>query len=165
MEKKGQNWLPALVVALLLGVGLHELFRVWPSIVTEFLSPVNNSVWEHLKVVFWPLLLVELGIFPPERRSDGLLALLLSCGAMLAAGWLYHLVLGARALWVDLLIFGLCILGYFLLSDTPRLGRRWLRPLRLAVALLAVLMILFTLNPPHGALFSEAVTPTVYLPQ
>ncbi len=166
MEKQEQsqsiNWLPALVVALLLGVGLHELFRIWPSIVTEFLSPVNNSIWEHLKVLFWPLLLVELGIFPPAHRSGGLLALLLSCAAMLAAGWVYHLVLGGTELWVDLAIFGLCILAYFLLSDAPRPGKQWLPVLRLLTALLAALMILFTLNPPHGALFVDPARPAIW---
>lgn len=161
-QGRGTNWLPALVVALLLGVGLQELFRVWPSIVTEFLSPVNNSIWEHLKVVFWPLLLVELGCFPSSHRSDGLLALLLACAALLLGGWLYHVVLGGSALWVELLLFGGCVLGYFLLSERSGLGRRHLPLLRFAVALLVVLLVLFTLRPPHGALFRDLTLLSVY---
>ena len=149
------NWIPALLVALLLGVGLHEVFRLWPSIVTEFFSPVNQSVWEHVKVVFWPLLLVELGCYTAEHRPQGLLAILLSCIGMLAAGWLYHIVFGGSALWVDLLIYGVCMLSYFLLTEA-----QWAKsvPLSLVRGLTAgmiALIVLFTLSPPHGILFSE----------
>jgi hypothetical protein len=154
-RKQCENWIPALLVALLLGVGLHELFRLWPSIVTEFLSPVNESIWEHIKVVFWPLLLVELGCYTAEHRPQGLLALFLSCTGMLAAGWLYHIVFGGSALWVDLLIYGMCIFAYFLISEAQWAKNAPLPLMQLLTAGLIALIVLFTLSPPHGVLFSE----------
>lgn len=154
-ENKSENWIPALLVALLLGVGLHELFHLWPSILTEFTAPVNESIWEHVKVIFWPLLLVELGCFPPEHRAAGLHAILISCALMLVSGGLYHLVFRGSALWVDLLIFGCCIFGYFLLSELKWGKRAPLPLLWLLTAGMILLLFLFTLSPPHGALFSE----------
>ena len=157
MESREQHWnqIPVLLAALLLGVGLHELFRLWPSIVTEFLSPVNNSIWEHVKVIFWPLLLVELGCAPPHRRSGGLWAILLCCAGMLLSGWLYHIVWRGNELWVDLLIFGVCIWAYFLLSDAAWVQRLPAALSGVLTAVLAALIVLFTLSPPHGALFSD----------
>lgn len=159
MENRAQtqdwNWIPALLAALLLGVGLHELFRLWPSIVTEFIAPVNNSIWEHVKVVFWPLLLVELGCAPPHSRSGGLLTIVLCCAGMLLAGWLYHIVLGGSALWVDLLIYGVCIWVYYPLSAAAWVQKVPAALSRFLILLLILLIVLFTLNPPHGALFSD----------
>ncbi len=156
-ERNGstQNWIPALITALLLGAGLHDLFRLWPSIVTEFIAPVNNSIWEHIKVIFWPLLLVEVGFFPKAHRPGGLLAILIVCASMLLSGWIYHVVLGGKALFVDILIYGVCITAYFFLSERIRISRRWLPLLSGVTLLLMVLIFAFTAAPPHGVLFND----------
>lgn len=153
--KRGENWLPVLLTTLLLGVGLHGLFDLWPTLLTEFFAPVNESIWEHVKVIFWPLLLAELGCFPPSHRSGGLYAILLCCTGMLLAGWMYHLVFRGSALWVDLMIYGVCILGYFLLSEASWTKQASLPLLWTAILVLMGLIVLFTLAPPHGAMFSD----------
>ncbi len=142
-------------VALVLGIGLHGLFGLWPSILTEFLSPVNESIWEHVKLLFWPLLLVEFAFYSKERRAGGLVAILLCCAGMLVVAWSYHVVLGGRLLAVDLLLFVLSIAAYFPL-------RRRLPVPRSSLSLLAGLYILaigvllaFTLTPPRGTLFND----------
>ncbi|MCD7837533.1 MAG: DUF6512 family protein [Clostridiales bacterium] len=147
--------LPPFVTVLLLGVGLHGLFSLWPSLLTEFLSPVNESIWEHVKLIFWPLLLVEFAFYSKERRGGGLTAILLCCAGMLVVAWSYHVMLGGRLLAVDLALFVVTIVAYFLL-------RRWLPVPRSSLSLLAGLYILaigvllaFTLTPPRGALFND----------
>ncbi|MCD8146133.1 MAG: DUF6512 family protein [Clostridiales bacterium] len=141
--------------ALLLGVGLHGLFGLWPSILTEFLAPVNESIWEHVKIIFWPLLLVEFAFYSKERRAGGLTAVLLCCAGMLIIAWSYHVVLGGRLLAVDLVLFAATIGAYFPL-------RRWLPVPRGSLSLLVGLYILaigvllaFTLTPPSGTLFND----------
>lgn len=150
-----RRWLPPFGAALVLGIGLHGLFGLWPSILTEFLSPVNESIWEHVKLLFWPLLLVEFAFYPKERRAGGLTAILLCCAGMLVAAWSYHVVLGGQVMAVDLALFVLSIAAYFPL-------RRWLPVPRSSLSLLAGLYILavgvllaFTLTPPRGTLFND----------
>ena len=45
------------VVASLAGAALHFLHDALPNVLTALISPVNESVWEHLKLLYWPMLL------------------------------------------------------------------------------------------------------------
>ncbi len=146
----------ALFVALMLGIGLHELFSLFPSIITEFISPVNESIWEHVKIVFFPLLLVELAFFPRSHRPAGLFSILLVSGGMLCAGWLYHVCFNGMALWVDLTIYGVCITLYFILSDALPIPKGWMSLLRGLIILFIGIIFAFTITPPHGTLFHDA---------
>lgn len=46
--------------ALALGTGWHFLYTAAPCPLTAILAPVNESVWEHLKLLFYPTLLCAL---------------------------------------------------------------------------------------------------------
>ncbi len=46
-------WLGTMV----LGVLLHFLYEWLPNPLTALLAPVRESLWEHVKLIFWPLLL------------------------------------------------------------------------------------------------------------
>lgn len=54
MKKK---FLIAAAIAAALGSALHFLYDAAPNPLTALISPVNESVWEHLKLPFWPMLL------------------------------------------------------------------------------------------------------------
>ena len=43
---------------VLLGIGLHALYAWRPIPLLGLFSPVNESVWEHLKLLYWPFLAV-----------------------------------------------------------------------------------------------------------
>ena len=49
-REKEQSWnlLRTFVCVTLAGTMLHGLFDLWPSILTEFVAPVNESIWEHM---------------------------------------------------------------------------------------------------------------------
>ena len=51
-EKK--QLLLAFVLAVLAGAGLHFVYGLCPNGVTALFSPVNESIWEHTKILFWP---------------------------------------------------------------------------------------------------------------
>ena len=44
------------IAAILAGCVLHFLYEWQPNAVTALFSPVNESLWEHVKLVFWPFL-------------------------------------------------------------------------------------------------------------
>lgn len=54
MKKK---FLIAAAIAIAGGGALHFLYDALPNPLTALISPVNESVWEHLKLLFWPMLL------------------------------------------------------------------------------------------------------------
>lgn len=144
-----------IALTVLMGVGLHFLFDWWPSILTEFFAPVSESIWEHGKLTFWPLL----GVFALRGRGAQaqrwLLAAVLATLALLLAGWTYHVALGGTELWVDLVLYVLSILLGFLLAALLPLEADAL-PFAIGTAVVfAALLVAFTLNPPSGTLFND----------
>ncbi len=146
---------------LALGVLLHFLYDWLPNPITAVFSPVRESLWEHVKIVFWPLLLA--GVVVTWRGRAGAsaawkLAALTSSLLMLGAAYVYHILLQGEWMPVDLALYALAIGAGFLL---PRLFCRAVeRPLvRLLAGLLcwimAALLLWFTFLPPEGAIFAD----------
>ncbi len=50
-------WFWTFVLTSLLGTALHFVYDVWPTVLVSVFAPINESVWEHLKLLFWPMLL------------------------------------------------------------------------------------------------------------
>lgn len=163
-----------LVAALGLGVLLHFLFHWLPSPITALVSPVRESLWEHLKILLIPLLLS--GLYLTHGRGlDGLAPWLLTLplvgGAMLLVGYLYHIPLQGDWVGFDLILYVvLMVAGFVLAHVLAPLTQRPGIPMLCMVAALAVgwLIIWFTFFPPDMALFLDLSkhTPTFYiLPQ
>ena len=65
---KKRFWL-AFVIAVLAGTGLHFLYDVCPVPLVGLFAPVNESVWEHLKLFFWPTLAAAFVL--TRKNEDG----------------------------------------------------------------------------------------------
>lgn len=156
------------IATMLAGCVLHFLYHWLPNPVTALVSPVNESLWEHVKLVFWPYLAAAL-ILNRDRPGGvrpWLLTLPLLCGITLLLGWLYHVTLGGEALWVDLALYAaVMVLGFWLPTrfSGPFRGARWLLPI-LAAALLALLIAWFTVRPPEALLFRDLSAVGSWLP-
>lgn len=160
--------LAALLFTLVFGSLLHFLYQWLPNAATALFSPVNESLWEHVKIIFWPYLLAALWLTwgRPGGMRPFLLALPLMCLAMLALGYWYHILLGGEAMWVDLLIFlAVMLFGFWfpLQFSGPFSGWRWLIPVA-AVVVLALLIMLFTLWPPQLILFADLSSAGAWFP-
>lgn len=149
-----RDWkLIALVV--LMGVGLHYVFDWWPSILTEFFAPVNESIWEHGKLVFWPLLLV-FGLRGRGKDAQRWLgAILIATLGTLLLGWTWHVVLGGTAVWVDVAIYVAAICLAFVLAELLPLQPVSAPVLAGLTIVFGALIFAFTLNPPQGTLFND----------
>lgn len=118
MRKLPKKLLTAFVVTTLAGACLHFLYVLLPNPVTALLAPVNESLWEHLKIFFWPYLAAALLLTRGgERgcRAPWMLSALLLCVVMLCAGYFYHIILGGERLAVDLGLYVLLMAAGFLL--------------------------------------------------
>lgn len=160
-----------LVAALGLGVMLHFLFHWLPSPITALISPVRESLWEHLKILLIPLLLS--GLYLTHGRGlDGLAPWLLTLpivgGAMLLIGYVYHIALHGDWMGFDLILYVALMAGGVVLAQmlAPLILRPGIPILCLVVALtVGWLIIWFTFFPPDMALFVDLSkhTPTFYI--
>lgn len=149
----------AFLLTGLAGCLLHFLFPLWPNAFTALLSPIRESLWEHGKVLVWPYLTAALVLNwdRPTGIRPWLLSLLLMCAGMLLAGYGYHIGLGGETLAFDLALYFLLLLFGFWFPrrfSGPFHAPLWKLPI-LGVAVLLVLLVLFTLSPPEGLLFTD----------
>lgn len=161
MWKLSGKHMLAFVIATLTGACLHFLYVLLPNPFTAVLAPVNESLWEHVKILYWPYLAAALVLNrnnEPGSRAPWLLSGLLISGAMLALGWVYHIFLFGSRLSVDLGLFVLLMAAGFLL---PGLLHRVsdMGILREVLFLISVILVgaivLFTFLPPDNIFFVD----------
>lgn len=107
---------------LVLGT-LSHFFYQWSheNMLVGLFSPVNESVWEHLKLLFFPALtymFIEqkaMGKAMPGLLGKNLLGLFAGLLVMPLLFYGYTAFSGKSILWVDIGIFGVCVLLTFLL--------------------------------------------------
>ena len=116
-----RKWGLVFTLAVLGGAALHFLYDVWPNPLTAVLAPVNESVWEHLKLLYWPFLAAAFVLTKGEadgrKRWCGLLAGLLRAPLLLLGAY-YTLSCGfaLHGLPLDLILYVLAMAGGFALA-------------------------------------------------
>ncbi len=153
-----------------LGVLLH-FFYEWSggSALAACVSAVNESVWEHMKLLFVPLFLFSvvqvclLGRNYPNLPAVRAVSALTGIVLIPVLFYTYIGVLGRSIDWVNIAIFFLADLGAFLLDfrllRQGRLSHRWMQILGLAVLWgLAFCFVWCTFRPVHLPLWRDPVT-------
>lgn len=128
---------------------------------------VNESTWEHMKLLFFPVLLFTAAQLCLRWESGLLAARAVSTTAGLVAipalFYTYSGVLGRTVDWVNILIFYAADAALFGLDSRLRRSGHFRAPwLQTAGALwlwlLAFLFVWWTFRPPHIGLFLDPVT-------
>lgn len=126
-------------------------------------SPVNESTWEHMKLIFFPVIAWSLFLPSVIRKSAPSLRWALLAGGLLGTWsvpvlfYTYSGILGKNIPFIDILIFYIAVLISF--------GAAWrlresagIKSTQLFISLLSILMglafFLFTFFPPHLGLFA-----------
>lgn len=116
--------------------------------------PVNESVWEHTKLLLFPALLIsfiEYLIFPGSFCWQGrFLGIICGMAFMIAGYYTYSGVIGKGILWADILLFYLSAAVYYLTSRI-HCGPIW----GYILAVIIILTVTFTFRPPHLPLFKD----------
>lgn len=155
-----KRFLIAAVVAAIGGTALHFLYDILPHPFVGVFAPVNESPWEHLKLLFWPTLLagcvLAQGSKNPLRTISAFFFVLLAMPLFLI-GVYYALVwTGFDSVAADItLYFVTMFLGFaaaYVLSHKAW-GERIGGFLLMAVILYASILILFTFAPPSLPIF------------
>lgn len=161
-----------LLFAAVTGSLLHFLFE-WSggNSVLALVSPVNESTWEHLKLLFFPTLLFSaVEFFAVRKESPGFLiarffALLAGMGTIVAVFYTYSGILGTNFLAADILTFlaGVVVTSCCTRRWTYRMpkmnGAAWAGLLLLCLAFFS-----FAFWPPQIGMFLDPVTGGYGLP-
>lgn len=161
MEKSTKKLFACYLIAAASGILLHFLFQWLPNPVTALVAPVRESVWEHTKLLYFPLLGAALLLNRGGQgmgRTPWLLSAVAVCAIMLGVGYLYHVTLRGESLAVDLVLYFVLLAVGFLLPRVLWPLCEWPGTDKAAVvlaALLGALIVWFTFFPPDGALFAD----------
>lgn len=173
-DRRWRKWeLAGLFITLILGNALHFLYEFsGKSPVAAAFSAVNESTWEHMKllIVPWTLWsLVEAAALLRSSRRGVLMprALGLLCGTVLipAVYYTYTGIAGQRSAIADILLFQAAVLLAALVSWRLMTKGRFSAPPWSALGLflllgLWALAVWWTFEPPHIPLFIDPVTGT-----
>ncbi len=172
MKKTVAYWqLGGFLFAAVAGTLLHFLFD-WTggSVAVALFSAVNESIWEHLKLLFYPIVvfaLVEYRCWGKDCQSFWCIkcmGILFGLAFIPVAYYTYTGVLGIKADWVNITLFFLTAgLVYWLKTKLFQENFACRLPAKAAVVvicLIAVAFTVFTFRPPHIPLFAAPLTGT-----
>jgi len=170
MKKSILAWeLIGMVFITLLGSFLHFLFELsgyFPPV--GAIAAVNESVWEHLKLGFWPLLLFSLieYRFIKEETNNFVIAKAIAAIVIpiviIAFFYTYTTILGTDLLILDIFSFVLAIVIAQLVSykilTLPKISNAYTIISWISILTLGILFVVFTYVPPYFPLFEDPVT-------
>ena len=151
------------------GTLLHFLYG-WSgqTLLVGLFSAVNESIWEHMKLLFFPMLLWALFQSRSHSNTDccfwcvKLFPITLGLTLIPALYYTYTGALGVWADWFNITIFFLAAgsafcLEHHLFRHVPACPL--LQPICFfGLWVIAVLFVLFTFFPPHIPLFQDPIT-------
>ena len=145
---------------------LHSVYDSFPSFVTSFLLPVNESIWEHNKLILTSFLvsgLILAIIFRKDEKNYLFVSLIESIICILLVDFIftpiYLYILDTKenfpltiGIYVVFIIVS-CLLGYKLLQN-PYNKKREIISL-IVFLILAGILAYFTYNPLHYSIFFD----------
>lgn len=170
MKRSVLRWeLVGIGVIFIVGALFHFLFEWaggWEPV--GVIAAVNESVWEHFKIAFWPALFYAIIEYPFLKDSANNFFIGKAIGiyvmpvVIAVIFYSYTAIWGEEILAVDISIFFIAVALGQLASYkvlTMRQWPAWMSGLGLAmVVALAVAFGVFTFYPPHLCIFKDAVS-------
>lgn len=152
-----------------LGTFLHFLFDLsGQSVVASLFSAVNESIWEHMKLIYFPMLLFGLIEYFLRGRDEAgfwckkLAGMALGLTLIPVLYYTYTGILGTSADWFNVTIFFLAAAAAYWLENRLYMNDRTCRipsPVALGlICLVGLAFVLFTFYPPHIPFFQDPLT-------
>jgi hypothetical protein len=150
-------------LVLIFGFAAH-FFYEWSgqNFLAGLFFPVNESTWEHMKLIFIPMFLwtIFLAFRFPESRDcviSGFLAgLLLGTAAIPVLFYTYSGILGKNVMVLDILVYIICMMTAFYtgwrMTKSCRL-KPYTRLLEIIVYLILLCFVIFSVHPPKLGVF------------
>lgn len=170
MEHIKQWQIAGAIFTIMLGTLLHFTYK-WSGKCpfVSYFAPINESIWEHQKLLFTPVVLftvIELLAYGKSIRNFlpvKVLSIIIGIFVIIISFYTYSGVIGQNCLAADVGIFILGVLAsywfsnHFLNTDFFT-SPSWQFVSYVLLALLIYFFATFTLSPPHIAMFRDPVT-------
>ena len=169
MKQRSILWQAAGFAAVTFGGTILHFLYDWTggSVLVSPFSGVNESTWEHMKLMFWPLFLFALiqWLFFRDRKNYWCIKLaeiLLGLVLIPVLFYTYNGTFGKSPDWINIAIFYISALLVFLFElwafkqDLTRC--KYSRLAFAVICLVGVLFIVFTFTPPQIPLFQDPLT-------
>ena len=169
MKRQIGLWqLAGFAVTSLIGTLLHFLYELTDgSMLAAPFSGVNESTWEHMKLLFWPMLIFAIveSFFFRDREDFWCIKLrgiLLGLGLIPTIFYLYNGVIGKSPDWINIAIFFISAAATYV-YEARRFsnGKSKCNYPILALALLCIIgasFVLFTFVTPQLEIFRAPIT-------
>lgn len=155
------------VLCSLIGAGLHFVFDLTNhSKCSAWLAAVNESVWEHLKIATWPMLIwgvIGLFVLNLNNWAFGLFVAILSIYAFIVLiFYTYTLFTNKSILIVDIIIFlvaiGIAIFVSYQFFTANQLPNIFNIIGIVGLSLITLCCAIFSYFPPRFILFKDPIT-------
>lgn len=152
-----------IIFTIAVGSLMHYAYE-WSgnSFIIGLIAPVNESTWEHMKLVFFPMLVYSIFSICKLKEDYPCIISGLSIGLLLATFlipvlyYTYTGILGFHVLWVDITIFIFCVVIGFIAAYRTTINcffRNFQSFFLFLVILTTICFFLFTIKPPQLGLF------------
>ena len=151
----------------IIGSLLHFAYDLFPSIIVSIFAPINESIWEHTKLIFYPTVLWYFLYFFLATKDELLVKSkwFTSCVVSVITGiilvpllfYFYTSAFGTESLVIDILIFFIAVLaGQLTAMHFYRYskGLKTIWSLNILLIVFAI-YIIFTFTPPSLPLFTD----------
>lgn len=171
MKQPTKLWqLSGFTVTSFLGTMLHFLYD-WLGKVTWIapFSAVNESTWEHMKLLFWPMFIFSIiqSFFFKERKDFWcvkLKTIILGLTLIPAIFYTYTGVIGKSPDWINIAIFFVsAAIAYIYearIFTSQNTSCRYKKLALLLICIIALLFVLFTFITPEINIFRDPLTNT-----
>ena len=169
MRKDLSVWqLAGFTFTAVLGTLLHFLYDLTKVPAFTAFSAVNESTWEHMKILFFPMLVFAFiqsaftGKSYPDFWWIKLAGIALALALVPTLFYTYNGAFGKSPDWFNVLVFFLAagagyLLEYLLFKRENQTGKLQFLAL-LILGAIAFLFVFFTYFPPYVPLFQDPVT-------
>jgi len=137
------------------------------NLIVGLFNPINESVWEHLKFMFFPFLLWWIAIYLIKNKKceiplntwivSGAVSLVVAPLFVILLFYSYTGALGIESVFIDILLvfvcyfIALCVASHFLKYSEPN---KWEVIISVIVILIIIIaFIVFAFNPPKLPIF------------
>lgn len=157
------------VFTSVVGTLLHFLYEwMGESVIVGLFSAVNESIFEHMKLLFFPMLLfafIEAKYIGEEYDNfwcAKLVGILVGVGLIPVIYYTYTGIFGVNADWFNIIIFFItAAISYMVETRIMESGRcSFIQPnlAKFILIIIAAVFIVFTFFPPKIPLFEDPIT-------
>lgn len=157
----------SIIFTFILGTLLHFTYE-WSgeNIIVAAFSAVNESIWEHLKLLYFPMLLTliigyfYIGKSTPNFICSKVIGILSSILFTIAFFYIYSGILGKYIAIVDIILFFVAtifgeFLSYILIKNNFKCNNKIYLTL---LILLGICFVFFTYSAPNIGIFRDPIT-------